>query len=144
MKDEQKYFSEVGLLQATKGVALLKPAELDLIADSPSHLKEIEESHIYFVCQRAGGPWFLISTASATKWVGGWPMVFDLDSISNKMGAPSFAAVCEGRVPGALAVTACAAPNIPSEAEQLPTTSAHCALRNPKSGIEKYMHWELL
>jgi hypothetical protein len=52
MKDEQKYFSEVGLLQATKGVALLKPAELDLIADSPSHLKEIEESHIYFVCQR--------------------------------------------------------------------------------------------
>lgn len=58
-------------------------------------------------------------------------MVFDLDSISNKMGAPSFAAVCEGRVPGALAVTACAAPNIPSEAEQLPNDlSPLCAAKS--------------
>jgi hypothetical protein len=52
MKDEQKYFGEAAVLQATKGVALLKPVELPGLAKSSKHLKQIEESHIYFVCQR--------------------------------------------------------------------------------------------
>jgi len=52
MKDEQKYFSEAAVLQATKGVALLKPAELPAIASSPKALAQLAEAHIYFVCQR--------------------------------------------------------------------------------------------
>jgi len=53
MKDQQKYFSEVALLQATKGVALLKPAELTRVKELPKNvLTAIEESHIYFICQR--------------------------------------------------------------------------------------------
>lgn len=52
MKKEQKYFSEAAVLQATKGVALIKPAELPAIAKSPKALAELAEAHIYFVCQR--------------------------------------------------------------------------------------------
>ncbi len=52
MKQEQKYFGEVGLLQATKGVALIKPAELPRIARSAKALAELADAHIYFVCQR--------------------------------------------------------------------------------------------
>jgi len=40
----QKYLS--------KGVILLKPAELDALANSPEHQEKLEEAHIYFVCQR--------------------------------------------------------------------------------------------
>jgi len=52
MREEQKYFSESAVLQATKGVALIKPAELPAIAKSPKALAELAEAHIYFVCQR--------------------------------------------------------------------------------------------
>lgn len=52
MKKEQKYFGEAAVLQATKGVALIKPAELPVIAKSPKALAELAEAHIYFVCQR--------------------------------------------------------------------------------------------
>jgi hypothetical protein len=52
MKEEQKYFGEAAVLQATKGVALIKPAELPAIAKSPKILAELVEAHIYFVCRR--------------------------------------------------------------------------------------------
>jgi hypothetical protein len=52
MKEEQKYVGEAALLQATKGVALIKPAELPQIAKTPEALAQLEEAHIYFVCQR--------------------------------------------------------------------------------------------
>jgi hypothetical protein len=52
MEDQQKYFSEASLLQATRTVMLMKPAELDRVKRSPEGLKAMEESHVYFVCQR--------------------------------------------------------------------------------------------
>jgi hypothetical protein len=52
MKNQQKYFSEASLLQATKGVALFKPAELERLANAPKTLAALEDAHIYFVCQR--------------------------------------------------------------------------------------------
>ena len=63
MKDEQKYFGEAAVLQATKGVASLKPAELPDIAKSPKHLKQIEESHIYLVCPAS----VLLRVANASR-----------------------------------------------------------------------------
>jgi hypothetical protein len=55
MNREQKYFGEVGLLQATKGVALIKPAELPKIAKSAKALAELADAHVYFVCRRPRG-----------------------------------------------------------------------------------------
>jgi hypothetical protein len=52
MKEEQKYFGEAAVLQATKGVALIKPAELPTIAKSAKAIAELAEAHVYFVCQR--------------------------------------------------------------------------------------------
>jgi hypothetical protein len=52
LKNQQKYFSEASLLQATKGVALFKPAELERLAHAPKTLAALEDAHIYFVCQR--------------------------------------------------------------------------------------------
>ena len=49
---EQKYFGEAAVLQATKGVALIKPAELTALAKSPKALAALAKAHIYFVCQR--------------------------------------------------------------------------------------------
>lgn len=62
MKKQQKYYTEVSLLQATKGVILLKPAELTKIKDiAPENRPVIEDTHIYFICQR---PRIRISTVS--------------------------------------------------------------------------------
>ena len=53
MKDQQKYFTEVSLLQATSGVALLKPAEFERVKKIPADkLAVINQAHVYFVCQR--------------------------------------------------------------------------------------------
>ena len=53
MKEEQKYFTEVSLLQATKGVMLIKPAEFEKMAKMPAEtVATLNEAHIYFVCQR--------------------------------------------------------------------------------------------
>ncbi len=52
-KHHQEYFTEVSLLQATKGVALLKPAEFEkLDVMLPQFRGTMEESHVYFVCER--------------------------------------------------------------------------------------------
>lgn len=48
-----RYFTEVGVLQATKGVALLKPAELYSLERMPEEaVKRLDDSHVYMVCQR--------------------------------------------------------------------------------------------
>lgn len=53
MAKQEKYFTEVSLLQATKCVMLLKPAELERISDMLQEQRDtINKSHIYFVCQR--------------------------------------------------------------------------------------------
>lgn len=62
MSDQQKYFTEVALLQATNGVWLIKPAEFERIEMVPREVRNLmEECHIYFVCQR---PRIRVSTAS--------------------------------------------------------------------------------
>ena len=50
MGPEQKYLTETTLLQATKSVALTKPAELEGFA--ARHPEIAQHAHIYFVCQR--------------------------------------------------------------------------------------------
>lgn len=53
MKKEQKFLTEIGLIQATDGVAILKPADLYRTGDMlKEQLDKLEDYHIYFVCQR--------------------------------------------------------------------------------------------
>lgn len=53
MKTPSKFLTEVALLQATDGVALLKPADLYRAADMiAEQLQQLDSYHIYFVCQR--------------------------------------------------------------------------------------------
>lgn len=53
MKGEQKFLTEVALLQATNGVAVLKPSDLYRMDQMmPKQLSFLEKAHIYFVCQR--------------------------------------------------------------------------------------------
>lgn len=53
MKTSSKFLTEVALLQATNGVALLKPADLYRTADMVAEqLQQLDSYHIYFVCQR--------------------------------------------------------------------------------------------
>lgn len=53
MKKPPKFLTEVALLQATNGVAVLKPADLYRSADMvKEQFQQLEDYHLYFVCQR--------------------------------------------------------------------------------------------